>query len=207
MLAKVPTAPEMAQVATSSRAAASRSRHLENSAIGLGELDAEGRRLGVDAVRTADGDGVLVLEGPPLQGRQKRVDVGKEKVGGAHELHVEAGVEDVGGGHALMDEAGIRPDDLGEMGEEGDDVVLRRPLDLVDAVDVEFGLAALLPDRSRRRSRNDAELGERVAGVRLDLEPDAELRFGRPDGRHFRAGVTRDHAACSVVACRGRGSL
>ena len=50
----------------------------------------------------------------------EHVHVGDEQIGGAHELHVEAGVEHVGGGHALMHEARLRPDDLGEMGEEGD---------------------------------------------------------------------------------------
>jgi hypothetical protein len=29
--------------------------------------------------------------------------------------------------------------------------------------------------------------------MRLDLEPDAKARFRRPDRRHFRAGVARDH--------------
>ena len=46
-----------------------------------------------------------------------------------------------------MHEARIRPDELGEVGEEGDDVVLRHPLDLVDAGDIEGHVAGLLPDR------------------------------------------------------------
>jgi len=37
------------------------------------------------------------------------------------------------------------------------------------------------------------QLGQRVTGMRLDLEPDAEFCFRRPDGDHFRPGVTRDH--------------
>ena len=32
-----------------------------------------------------------------------------------------------------------------------------------------------------------------VVGMRLDLEPDAELGLGRPDGDHFGAAVTGDH--------------
>ncbi len=94
-----------------------------------------------------------------------------------------------------MDEAGVRPDDLGEMGQEGDDVMLGDGFDLVDAGDVEGCGTALFPDRLCRRLRDDAEFGQRVAGMRLDLEPDAELGFGRPDGDHFRSGVARDHGS------------
>ena len=87
--------------------------------------------------RAADGRRQLVLEGAALERRQQRVDVGDQDVGGARELHGEAGVEHVGAGHALMDEARVGADELGEMGEEGDDVVLGHALDLVDARDVE----------------------------------------------------------------------
>ena len=77
-----------------------------------------------------------------------------------------------------MNEAGIRPDEFGEMGEESNHVVLGDTLDLVDFLDVEFGGAALFPNGLSRLLRNDAELGQRVAGMRLDLEPDAEPGFG-----------------------------
>jgi hypothetical protein len=77
-----------------------------------------------------------------------------------------------------VDEAGVRADDFGQMGQEGDDVVLGLALDLVDARDVEGGrFAALFPDRlGGFLLRDDAEVSARcVAGMRLDLEPDAEL--------------------------------
>ena len=53
----------------------------------------------------------------------------------------------------------------------------------------------LLPDRLGALLGDDADLGERVAGVRLDLEPDLEARLGRPDRDHFGAGIAGDHAA------------
>ena len=90
-------------------------------------------------------------------------------------------------------EARLRPDDLGQMRQEGDDVVLDLALDLVDARDVELGLLALVPDFLRRGLRHDAELGHGVGGVRLDLEPDAKARLRRPDRRHFGTGIARDH--------------
>ena len=39
----------------------------------------------------------------------------------------------------------------------------------------------------------DAEFGERCRGMRLDLEPDAELRLRRPDGDHLGPAVAGDH--------------
>ena len=62
ILAKVPTAPEIAQVAISSRAATSRVARAREFGVGQRELEAEGRRLGVDAVRAADGRRQLVLD-------------------------------------------------------------------------------------------------------------------------------------------------
>ncbi len=84
-----------------------------------------------------------------MQGAQQTVEAGREDVRGARELHREAGVEHVRRGHALVQEPGLRADDLGDMGQEGDDVVLGGALDLVDALDVEGGFAALGPDRLR----------------------------------------------------------
>jgi hypothetical protein len=61
----------------------------------LGQLEPEGGRLGVDAVRAADGRRVFVLQCPASKGGEKFVDVAQENVRGAHQLHVEARVEHV----------------------------------------------------------------------------------------------------------------
>ena len=92
-----------------------------------------------------------------------------------------------------MHETRVGADELGEMGQEGDDVVLGHALDLVDALDVEGDLPRLLPDGLGALLRDDAELGQRVAGMRLDLEPDAEARLRLPDGDHLGAGIAGDH--------------
>jgi hypothetical protein len=147
----------------------------------------------VDAVRAADADGVLVLDGAALDGGEKRIHVGEQKVGCLDQLDVEAGVEDIRRGHALMDEAGIGTDNLGQVGKEGDDVVLGFALDFIDAVDVEGGLCPPFSQMVWRPLGDDAEFGKCIAGMGLDLEPDPELRFRRPDCDHFRAGVTRYH--------------
>ncbi len=168
--------------------------------IGDGELEPERGRLGMDAVGAADGRREFVFAGAALERGDERIDVGDQKIGGAHQLHVKAGVEHVGRRHALVHETRLGPDDFGQMGEEGDDVVLGLALDLVDAVDIELRRLALGPDLLRRRLRDHAELGHGVGGMGLDLEPDAKPRLRRPDRRHLRAGVARDGHATSPRA-------
>ncbi len=153
ILAKVPTAPEMAQVAISLRAATSRARPRVEGGVVAGELQAEGGGLGMDAVAAADGERVLVLEGAALQRGEQPVEIGQQDVARLLQLHGEAGVEHVRRGHALMQEAGLGPDMLGEIGQEGDDVVLGLALDLVDARDVELAAASRPPRRPPWESR------------------------------------------------------
>ena len=63
--------------------------------VGIGELDAESGRLGVDAVRAADDRRHLVLLRTLLQRGEKLVGIGDQDIGRAHQLHVEAGVQNV----------------------------------------------------------------------------------------------------------------
>ncbi len=181
MLAKVPTAPEMAQVA--------------ELGIGEGKLEAEGGRLRMDAVRAADGGRVLIFERALLQRREQPVEIGEQNVGGARELHGEAGVENVGRGEAEMDVARLRPDNFGEMRQKRDDIVLDLALDRVDAGSVKRRLLSFFPNYFSSRFRDQPKLCHGVGGVSLDLEPDAEAGCRRPDGGHVRPGVARDHAA------------
>ena len=95
----------------------------------------------------------------------------------------------------------LGPHDLGEMREEGDDVVLDLALDRIDTRHVEGGGGALLPDHLRGLARDHAELGQRHGGMGLDLEPDPELRLRRPEGGHFRAG---GNARSSLISINGK---
>ena len=81
-----------------------------------------------------------------------------------------------------MHEAGLWADMLGQVREEGDDVVLDLGLDRIDARDVELGFRALVPDGLGGFFGDQPELGHGGSRVRLDLEPDAKARLGRPDG-------------------------
>ena len=104
----------------------------------------------------SDGNRIFIFEGTRLQSREQAIEIGKQEVCRTNQLNVEAGVEDVGRGHALVHKPGLRSDVLGQMREEGDHVVLRHGLDLVDPLDVEDGRGALFPYLFRRSLRNDA---------------------------------------------------
>ena len=137
---------------------------------------------------------------------EQRVEVGEQDVGGAGELHREAGVEHVRAGHALVHEARLVADLLGDPGEEGDDVVLghaprsRRSRATSNSASFAYQIAAA------RFLRDHAELGQRVGGMRLDLEPDAEARLGRPDRGHLGAGIAGDHGG-GPLGFRGAARL
>ena len=165
-----------------------------------GELEPKGRGLGVDAVAPPDTGGQPVLARAAFERVHRRRDAGIEQVRGAGELHREAGIQHVGRRHPLVHEARLRPDMLGEVGEEGDHVVPGLALDLLDPRDLE---GAAFPHRLRRRFGDQPERRLRVAGMGLDLEPDAEPGLGRPERRHLLSRIARDHSARAPTCRRG----
>ena len=141
----------------------------------------------------ADADVHLVFDCAGLQRGQQLVHIREQEVGGAHQLHVERGVQHVRRRHALMHEARlILPTMFGQVGQEGDDVMFGDGLDLVDAGDVEFDVFGL-PHGVGVFARDHAQIGLGVAGMGLDLVPDAEFGLGRPNGDHVGAAVSGDH--------------
>src|SRR5690606_18626032 len=182
-------------------------RRLEASPVALEldivaeKLEAEGGRLGMDAVATADTRRRLVLEGTPFQHRKQPVDIVEQDVGRTCELNGQTCVQHVGRRHTLVNEARLRSDMLGEIREEGDHVVLGLALDLVDPLDLE---APALPDRFGRIGGDYSQLRLCIASVRLNLEPDPELRLRLPDLGHLGAAVTRYHLDLPLLAARGR---
>ena len=159
-----------------------------------GERQAHRRRLGMDAVTAADADRVLVLEGAGLEGGKHAVHVGKQDIGGAHELDVEGRVEHVGlrscpGARSGCPGRRIRQ---GASGTRWTSCLVTASISSMRATS-----NSAFPPFSQMVSAADfgmtPEVRQRVAGMRLDLEPDAELRFGRPDGDHVRSGIARDH--------------
>ena len=112
------------------------------------------------------------------------------------ELHSQRGVEDVGARHALVEVAGRLTNHLTHASEEGDQVVLERSVQLVDAVKRKrLGQHWLgtLTTRDCGAFRHGPELLHRLTGEQLDLQHDGCLPLFRPDGRHFGLSVTIDH--------------
>ena len=60
------------------------------------QLDAECGGFGMDAMAAPDGGRHLVFKGAFFYGRQQRIGVGDQKIGGAGKLHIQACVQHVG---------------------------------------------------------------------------------------------------------------
>ena len=162
--------------------------------IGLRQLEAEGHRLGMDAVAAPDGRCVFVFFRTALDCRKQRVEIGQQNIGRAGKLHSQRGVEDIATGHALVHEPRLVAHVFRHPGEEGDHVMLGYGLDRVDRFDVDCGVGGPpVPQGLGRACRDHAEFAELFGRMRFDFEPDAISGFRLPQGGHFGAGVAGDH--------------
>ena len=160
-------------------------------AVGLereaGELDAERRRLGLDAVRAADHQRVDVL----ARARGKRVDqlvrAAQDDLARRAQLERERGVEHVRRRQPEVDPAARVARGLGQDVDERGDVVVGDLLALLRRLDGE-GRGA---DRVELGGRRTVHL---LARGDLDLPPRLHPRLVGPDGADLGAGVARDHA-------------
>ena len=180
------------------------------------ELHAERDGLGVDAVRAPDLDRVAELERPPLEYLAQRDEVALQEQAGLLDLQRQGGVEHVAAGHAVVHVLAGVADVLGDVGEEGDDVVVGRLLDLVDAGDVERGLLLDLADGV---VGDPAELVPGLHGGDLHVEPGLHPGLVGPDRAHLRERVALDHRCLRgrrrhgwagrppAAVCRRRDSL
>ena len=162
------------------------------------QFEAEGGRLGVDAVAAPDGRGVSVFEGAGAERGEQRFNALDQQVGRAGQLDGEGSVQHIGTGHALVHEAGVVADALGHPGEEGYDVMAGDTLDGVDGVHgggVDAGGAgrAAFADVAGGLGGDGAEFSHRLGGKRLDLEPDAKAGLRRPKGHHGGTGIAGYH--------------
>ena len=172
--------------------------------IGLRELEPEGHRFGMDAVAAPDRRGVFVLFRAALDGRQQRVEIGQQDVGRAHQLDRKRGVEHVRTGHALVHEARLFAHVLRDPGKEGDHIVLGDRFDRVDRLDIDLRIGRPpVPQGLGGAFGHDAQFAELLGRVRLDLEPDAILRFGLPQSSHFGTGVAGDHGKLRIAVVGG----
>ena len=110
--------------------------------VPVGKLQAEGDRLGMDAVGAADLRRVLELAARGASAHREASQVIADDGGGLLHQQRLRGVHDVVRGQSVVQPARLGADLLGDRGGEGDDVVLHLGFDLVDAIDVEAALLA-----------------------------------------------------------------
>ena len=103
-----------------------------------GGLEPKGDRLGVDAVAAADHRRVAMLERQPADDLDEPRQLGLDDARRVAQHDRGGGVEHVGAGQAVMEPAALRPEPLGDRAQEGDDVVLRLPLDLPRSLRVDL---------------------------------------------------------------------
>ena len=114
-----------------------------------GQLEPERRRLGVDRVGAAHHHGVGLGARAGDEDRDEAVGIAEQPLAGGPQLEREAGVDDVAARQAEVEVATLRPDRLGDLADERDDVVVGGPLDLGDPLDVDAWRAT----RARRGPR------------------------------------------------------
>ena len=136
------------------------------------------------------------------QGRRERRLLAQQQLAGAADRQGEPGVEHVGRGHAVVHPARRRPHPLGDVGEEGDHVVVGRPLELLGPLDGEAG-ARLDVGRGPR-----AGITPRAAQARQTASSTSSQRASFASSVQIAAiagaRVARDHAATSRPAAMSR---
>ena len=140
--AYVPTAPESLPTRMPSSARATPlpvAVELERPAR---ELQAEGRRLGVHAVRAAHLERRAMLLGARDDGGERAVEALEDERAGLADLERERGVDDVGGGEPVVEPAALLAELLGDGVDEGGGVVVERRLELGDPLRASAGRPA-----------------------------------------------------------------
>ncbi len=161
-----------------------------------GELEPERRGLSVDRVGPAHHHRVGLGSRAGDRGRQQVIDIGQQPLAGGPQLERQGRVNDVAAGQAEVKEAPFRPDRFGDLADEGDHVVVGRPFDLGDPLDVDVGPRL---DRRERLARDQAARGFGPGDGELDPEHRFEVRGFGPDRAHLGQGVTANHGAARVT--------
>ena len=155
-----------------------------------GQLPAESDGLGVHPVCAADHRRVLEFERALLEHLTQPRKALEQDFGSLADHQRLGGIHDVVRGEPEMQVPGLAAHVLGNVGCEGDDVVLDFLFDGEDALDFE---AAFAPDSARGGLRDQAGIRFRFRRRHFDIEPLLELVVIRPNAAHFGTCVARDH--------------
>ncbi len=124
------------------------------------------------------------------EGAQQPVAVPQEELARGAKLEGKGRIDDVAAGQAEVEVAPLRSDRLGDMADEGDDIVIGGLLDLGDPLGIDG--CPLLHGRERlRRNGGTSRLGTSDG----ELDPEHLLESGPvgPDRAHLGEGVAADH--------------
>ncbi len=171
-----------------------------------GELEPERGRLGVDRVGPAHHHRRRPrARARAMSAASSRSQSSSRPLAGGPELERERRVDDVAAGQAEVEEAALRPDRLGDLADEGDDVVVGRPLDLGDPLDVDRAPAS----RARRAPR--AGPGRGPTWARATASSTRSIASKRacvgPDRAHLGERVARDHRRSERLRLASRAPM
>ena len=170
------------------------------------KLHAEGHRLSMDAMGASGAERIALLEGAALADHAELLDVLDNQVTGLSKLIAQSRITQVGAGHTIVNPAArlglalgnVGVDVLLHVGQEGDDVVARDFLDLIDLCLLKVGMVAD-PLGFVFRNADLAELRLGLTGQDLDLLPNGVLVLEGEDMSHLRAGIAIDHSGSFLV--------
>ena len=160
----------------------------------------------MDAMSTAGAERVALLKGATLADLAEFFDVLDDQVAGLGELVAQGRVAQIGAGHAIVNPAaglGVALGNIGidvllHVGQEGNDVVARDFLDLIDLRLLKVGMVAD-PLGLVFGNTDLAELRLGLAGQDLDLLPNGVLVLEGENVSHLRAGIAIDHSGSFLV--------
>ena len=149
---------------------------------------------------------VALLKGATLANLAELLDVLDDQVAGLGELVAQGRVAQIRAGHAIVNPAaglGVALGNIGidvflHVGQEGNDVVARDFLDLIDLRLLKVGMVAD-PLGLVFGNTDLAELRLGLAGQDLDLLPNGVLVLEGEDVSHLRAGIAIDHSGSFLV--------
>jgi len=133
------------------------------------EFEAECDRLGMDPMAAADHRGELVFDSADGNRLAKGSEVGSQNVAGLQHLHGDGRVEQVRRCETLVDPPRGRSDVRGHILQERNDVVVGSFFDLPNGRDIKLSFR---PDLKGILAGDRPDIGHRLAGKSLNLEPD-----------------------------------
>ena len=148
----------------------------------------EGDRLRMNIVRSANHDGVPILQRALTKHRSQFLEVTKQQVHGINQLQRQSGVDYIRTGQSQVDPARIFADSFREISQKRDHVMLGLLLDLENSRQFECGT----PDRRKRFRRHATFLGPGFRYGDFDFQPASVLVFVRPDSPHLWTGIFVD---------------